>query len=269
MPGPSSGSTTIPMSVLAPRPLRRYLLTALKLMALGVALAVVAAVSAYVTVRRAVAGRDVLVPDLTRMNTEEAEAILRKQGLLLDQVSERHDPRVEAGRILVQEPPAGSSIKIDRKIKVVVSLGDQGGAIPELRGSAARGAQITLQQQGLRVAGQIFAYSQKDAENLVIAQDPLAGEFGLREGAVSLLVSRGRRPVVFVMPGLTGRPQDEVIRFLTRAGLHPAPPRRDPTATGSARGTVIAQRPEAGYPVHAGDLVTLTVAGEPGEADDD
>ena len=257
------------MSATTPRPLRWYLLTALKLMLLGTALAVVAAVSAYVTVRRSVAGRDVLVPDLTRMSAEEAETVLRKQGLLLEQVSERHDPRVEAGRILVQEPPAGSSIKINRKIKVVVSLGEKGGAVPELRGSAARGAQITLQQQGLRVAEQVFAYSQKDAENLVIAQDPLAGEFGLRAGTVSLLVSRGRRPTIFVMPDLTARPEGEVIRFLTRAGLRPGPSRRDPASPGAAAGTVVAQRPEAGYPVGAGDLVMLTVAGSAGETEDE
>jgi beta-lactam-binding protein with PASTA domain len=256
------------MNAAPQRPLRRYLTTAIKLVLFGTALAVVAAVSAYLTVRRSVSGRDVLVPDLTRLSTDEAEAVLRKQGLVLEQVSERHDPQVEAGRILVQEPAAGSSIKIDRKIKVVVSLGDKGGMVPDLRGSAARGAQISLQQQGLRVVDQAFAYSQKEPENLVIAQDPLAGEAGLREGTVSLLVSRGRRPLVFVMPDVTGRPQQEVMRFLTRAGLRPGPPQRDPSPGEAPAGTVTAQRPEAGYPVRAGDMVVLTVAGA-GDSDDD
>lgn len=256
---------TVPIS----RTILRHTLTALKVALLGGALAVVAAISAYVTVRHAVSGRDVLVPDLTQMTSYEAEAVLRKQGLLLETVAERNDPRVEAGRVLAQEPPAGSSIKIDRKIKVVVSLGDKGGAIPELRGSAARSAQITLQQQGLRVSEQAYAYSAGESENLVIAQDPLAGQFGLKEGKVSLLVSRGRRPTAYVMPDLVGRPQQEVIRFLSRVGLRAGPLRRDTSVPGAPADTVVAQRPEAGYPVHAGDLVVLTVAGAGGEADDD
>jgi eukaryotic-like serine/threonine-protein kinase len=251
------------------RPHRRYLLTALKISILGAALAVVAAVSAYVTVRRAVSGRDVLVPNVTQMSAAEAGAVLRKQGLLLETVAERNDPHTEAGRVLAQEPPAGASIKMDRKVKVILSLGDKGGSIPDLRGSAARSAQISLQQQGLKVGGQVYAYSPKDPENLVIAQDPLAGELGHAEGKVGLLVSRGRRPLVYVMPDLTGRPQEEVIRFLTRAGLRPGPVRREPVESGGTSGTVVGQRPEAGYPVRAGDLVTLTVAGGSGGADDE
>jgi len=257
------------MNTTAERPRRRYLWTALKISLLGAALAVVAAVSAYLTVRRAVSGRDVLVPGVTQMTAAEAEAVLRKQGLLLETVAERNDPRVEAGRVIAQEPNAGASIKRDRKVKVILSLGDKGGAIPDLRGSAARSAQIALQQQGLHLAGQVYAYSPKDSENLVIAQDPLAGEFGHAEGKVGLLVSRGRRPLVYVMPDLTGRPRDEVVRFLTRVGLRPGAVRSDPTDTGWSSDTVVAQRPEAGYPVRSGDLVTLTVAGSPGGADDE
>jgi eukaryotic-like serine/threonine-protein kinase len=256
------------MNAAAIQPWRRYLIKALKIALLGAALAMIAAMSAYLTVRRAVSGRDVLVPDLTQMTTGEAEAVLRKQGLLLETLAERHDPRVEPGRVLAQDPPAGASIKIDRKVKVVLSLGDKGAKIPELRGNAARSAQIALQQQGLRLAGQVYAYSSKESENLVIAQDPLAGEFGLKEGKVALLVSRGRRPAVFVMPDLTGRPQEEALRFLNRAGLRPGPARRDASAA-SAPGTVVGQRPEAGYPVRAGDLVTITVAGAATEAGDD
>ena len=247
------------------RPHRRYLLTALKIGLLGAALAVVAAVSAYVMVRRSVSGGDVLVPSLAEMTAGEAEAVLRKQGLLLEAVAERNDPRVGPGRVLAQEPPAGASIKRDRKVKVILSLGDKGGAIPDVRGNAARSAQIALQQQGLRVAGQVYAYSPKDPENLVIAQDPPAGEFGRAEAEVGLLVSRGRRPLVYVMPDLTGRPQDEVVRFLERAGLRSGAVRQERTEGGGPAHTVIAQRPEAGYPVRAGDLVTLTVSAGGGD----
>jgi len=240
--------------------LRRSARTGIKIAVIGAAVVLVAAVSAYLTVRRSVSSRDIVVPEVIGMTTDEATAALRKQALVLEPVAERHDAHVEVGHILAQEPAPGSTIKAERKVKVVLSLGEEGAVIPDLRGSAARGAQIALQQQGYRLSGQVYAWSRKEDENLVIAQDPPAGGAGVKEGRVSLLVSRGRPPVVYVMPDLTGRSEAEARRFLERAGLRPGPARHQADAAG-APGTVVAQRPEAGYPVRAGDLVSLTLAG--------
>ncbi len=243
--------------------LRRLVFAAAKVGLLAAALALIAALSLYYTVRRSVAGRDVQVPDLTGKTVQEATALLKTRGLLLDEAAQRNDDRVEEGRILAQDPPSGSTIKPQRKIKVVVSLGDKVTPTPELRGDAARRAQITLQQQGLRIGSEIYLYSKREGENLVIAQDPLPGSTGLHAGAISLLVSRGQRPRTFVMPDLIGRQEAAAVKFLSRAGLKPAPSRHDAGRLGPA-GTVVGQDPEAGYPVHAGDLITLTVTGEGG-----
>jgi serine/threonine-protein kinase len=243
---------------------RRAFVLGAKVSMVGVALAVTAAVSAYLTVRQSVSGRDVLVPDLVGVDRQTAEGLLTKQGLALELVAERHDPRVPAGSILAQEPTPGSSLKVDRKVKVVVSLGEEGAAVPEVRGTAARMAQITLQQQGYRVAGPVYAYAPGADENLVLAQDPLPGEFGARAGQVGLLISRGRRPPVYVMPDFTGRTQAEAERLLARAGLRVSPARHERSPAVPA-GTVLRQRPEAGYPVRSGDLITLVVADQGGE----
>jgi beta-lactam-binding protein with PASTA domain len=243
---------------------RRSAKVGLVVAVVGGLLVLVAAVSAYVTVRRSVASRDIQVPGVIGMTADEATVALRKQALVLEPVAERHDAHVEVGHILAQEPAPGSTIKAERKVKVVMSLGEEGAVIPELRGSAARGAQIALQQQGYRMSGQVYAYSRKEDENVVIAQDPPAGGAGVKEGRVSILVSRGKAPVVYVMPDLTGRSESDARRFLQKAGLRPGPSRHQADAAGTP-GTVVAQRPEAGYPVRAGDLVSLTLAGAGGE----
>jgi len=248
------------------RALRRTLITGLKVFAVGAALAIVGALSAYLTVRRTVSGREVLVPQLVGLSADEARRLLDKQGLAIETVAERHDPAVEAGHVIAQEPSPGSGIKVDRKVKVVVSLGEAGAAVPELRGGAARMAQITLRQQGYRVAGQVYAFAGKVDENLVLGQDPLPGEFGARDGSVELLVSRGRRPPVYVMPDFVGRRQEEAERVLARAGLRPAPVQHE-TSPAAEPGTILRQRPESGYPVRPGDLITLVVA-DAGGGDD-
>ncbi len=251
------------MSLSDNRGLRRHVFLAVKLGVLAVVLALIAALSAYYTVRRSVAGRDIQVPDVTSLDVREAGELLKRSGLFLEQAAQRNDDRVEEGRILAQDPPPGSAIKPQRKVKVIVSLGNKVSAAPELRGLAARRAQITLQQQGTGLGAEIYVYSKREPENLVIAQDPLPGSVTVQDGRIALLVSRGAPERTYVMPDLTGRMEAEAVRFLARAGLKPVPSRRDPGSHG-APGTIVGQDPEAGYPVRAGDLVTLTLAGEGG-----
>jgi serine/threonine-protein kinase len=244
--------------------LRRYTLLIARVAIFAGLLVIIAAFSAYFTVRHSVVGRDVQVPDLSGLTSEEAAALLEKHGLVLEEATRRNDERVEAGRVLAQDPPAGAAIKLQRKVKVVVSLGDKVSSIPELRGGAARKAQITLQQQGMKLGDQVYVHSRKAEENMVIGQDPLPEGAGLRDARVTLLVSRGVSPRTYVMPRLAGRGENEAVAFLARAGLRVAPVRRE-AGSGALPGTVVAQNPESGYPVRSGDLVTLTVAGgDPG-----
>jgi serine/threonine-protein kinase len=247
--------------------LRRQSILAAKILLLAGSLAVVAALSAYITVKTTLSGREVKIPDLTEMSVADATQLLVERGLILEESGRRYDARVEEGKILAQDPPPDSSIKLQRKVKIVVSLGDKVTAIPDLRGGAARRAQITLQQQGMTVAGQVYTFSQREEENLVIGQDPLPGEVGPREGKVGLLISRGRRPRTYVMPDLIAQPEATAVEFLRRAGLRPAPVRRS-VSRYYRPGSVMAQRPEAGFRVRSGDLVVLTVAREAGGNDE-
>jgi serine/threonine-protein kinase len=243
--------------------LQRRMLLAARFGLLGAALVAVAALSAYFTFRRSVSGRNVQVPDLTELTVEEAAALLEKSGLVLEEAAQRNDERVAAGRILLQDPIPGAGIKVERKVKVVVSLGDQVNLIPELRGAAARKAQITLQQQGMRLGDQVYLHNRKVGENMVIAQDPLPESEGQRQSRVAVLVSRGSPPRAYVMPALQGRTEAEAMAFLARAGLRAGPVRRDPRSA-ARPGTVVSHDPPSGYPARAGDIVTLLVAGAEG-----
>ncbi|MCZ6696536.1 MAG: PASTA domain-containing protein [Acidobacteria bacterium] len=222
-------------------------------------LVMVGALSAYYTVRYSVSGRVVQVPDLTNKTIQEGRTLLREQGLILEEAAQRNDDRIAEGRIIEQEPSPGVDIKLQRKVKVVVSLGDKITPIPDMRGGAARKAQITLQQEGMRLGGQVYIYTKREGENLVVGQDPYPGSSGIPERGISLLVSRGDRPLAYVMPNLIGRRQSEVIGFLSRAGLKRGPVMRSPDHP-APQGTIIAQSPAAGYRVRHGDLVTLTIA---------
>ncbi len=113
----------------------------------------------------------------------------------------------------------------------------------------------------------------------VIAQDPPAGAAGVEKPSVALLISdpattdtstvgadSSAHVATYVMPDFTGRAYVTVAATITHAGLKLAPAIESPaTATLENQippqsGTVIAQTPQAGYPIDANTPIQLTVA---------
>jgi serine/threonine-protein kinase len=215
--------------------------------------------SGYFAMRLVFLGRQVTVPDVTGMAVAEAQETLLNQELFLEPAAERHDDSVETGRILAQEPPAGAGIKKYRKVKVVTSLGPRVFKVPDLRGTSLRSAQITLQGEDLRIGSIAYTHTSLADADVVASQDPPPTGESLGEGGVSLLVSKGPREAVYVMPDLAGRRPEDVRAALESRGLRLGAVRRERSA-GAARGAVSRQYPEAGHPVSQGQIVSLVVA---------
>jgi serine/threonine-protein kinase len=232
---------------------------ALRFGVLAALLGILFTASALTSMRFALSGREVTVPDVTGLDPPAAERVLAAQRLALEIEGERYDLRVEAGKILAQDPPGGSLIKRDRKVKVMTSLGSKVIAIPDLRGAAARKAQITLRQQGLKLGNLSYVYSPEVRENQVISQEPLPEADRVRDDRVDLLVSRGAAEPAFVMPDLVGRAGPAVQDYLKRQGFRAANIIPQP-GQGAPPETVVRQSPPAGHPVRKRDVVTLVVS---------
>lgn len=243
------------------RKVRAYATSALQWGLIGVAIVGVAVLSGYLSMRKAVRGGEVKVPSLQGIAVEEAAERLREKGLILDRSGERVDSLVPAGQVISQDPPEGARLKKNRKVHVLVSLGQEVLLIPPLVGQPARRAQIGLQQSGLRV-GEI-AYVSSDAEaDKVLAQEPPPGTQSGREGHVDLLVSRGSRARTWVMPHLEGLDLTSVTHVLDQAGLRVTNVRREARDDGTPAGIVLEQVPVAGYPLREGDSISLVVSDE-------
>src|SRR6478672_5043597 len=85
-------------------------------------LAVAGVLSALTAMRFAIRGREVEVPQLTGKTKEEAEEILRSRGLRIKISSSRFSSQVAEGKVLEQIPSSGTRLKLDRTVKVLVSL---------------------------------------------------------------------------------------------------------------------------------------------------
>ena|SRR5437763_2556540 len=228
-----------------------------KLLMLAAALAATFLLFFAVSVRFALKTREVQVPELTNRSANEATAIVNDLGLTLRvDESRRADVRIAAGRVLAQDPPAGSIARRPRSVKVWLSAGQRAAKVPLLTGETERAAALRLTQDGLELAGISEIRSQDYPPDVVVAQQPPANAAGAR---VALLVNRGERGVTYVMPDLIGVNGDRAADILRDRGFRVAVVASNPYP-GVAAGIVLRQSPQAGFQIGPGEPISLEVS---------
>src|SRR5438067_2375267 len=156
-------------------PFRTRVWSAGKLLMLAAALAATFLLFFAVSVRFALKAREVQVPDLTSRTANEATALVKSLGLTLRvDESRRPDLKIAAGRVLAQDPPAGSIARRRRSVKVWLSAGQRAAKVPFLTGETERAAQLRLAQDGLALSGIAEIRSQDYPPDVVVAQQPPA-----------------------------------------------------------------------------------------------
>jgi beta-lactam-binding protein with PASTA domain len=231
--------------------------TAGKLIILAAALFGTYVLFAAASMRVALRTREVTVPDLTGRTANEASGIASDLGLgIRVDESRRPDPKIGAGRVLAQEPAAGSTARRPRTMKIWLSGGARSSTVPRLIGETERTAQLRLAQDGLTLADLSEIRSQDFAPDVVVAQTPPAKSAG---GQVALLVNRGERGASYVMPDLIGVNGDRAAEILRGHGFRVAVVGSNPYP-GVAAGIVIRQSPQAGFQIGPGEPISLEVS---------
>jgi beta-lactam-binding protein with PASTA domain len=222
-------------------------------------LGVVFGLSFYVSVRSAVLSNEISVPDLVGLDLEAAASEVKEMELRLQVVDQRHDPAVPSGRVLEQMPRPGSSVRRGRKVRLVVSLGGEVLAVPDLVGQTARAVEIELRREGFVPGDEAHISAPGSRAGTVIGQVPPPGTPAVPSSRVHRLVSDGPAPVTWVMPDLIGLTSNDAERWIAGTGFRRGAVRRV-SMGGWPSGTVVGQLPLPGYPVRDRDVVELTVA---------
>jgi serine/threonine-protein kinase len=222
-------------------------------------LAVAGVVSALTAMRFAIRGREISVPQLTGKTKEEAEEILKSLGLKLRVSTSRFSSDVAEGRVLEQNPPSGTRLKVDRTVKVLLSLGTRRFAVPNLIGTSVRAAQLTLSQRSLMLGDTLYTHTAEGDASTVVYQSPKAGTQEGNDPNVSIMISLGPPSEYFIMPDLIGKPAELVASRARNEGfkLGKVNYRKYP---GVESGVVIQQKPQAGYRLSKSDLILLDVS---------
>jgi serine/threonine-protein kinase len=228
-----------------------------KVILLGGALVTTYLLFAAASMRIALRTREVQVPDLTNRSANDATALANDLGLTLKiDETRRPDPKIGAGRVLAQDPPAGAVARRQRTVRVWLSAGQRASTVPALIGETERTAQFRLSRDGLTLASVAEIRSADFPQDVVVAQTPPARAASAR---VSLLVNRGARGMSYVMPDLIGVNGDRAAEILRNRGFRVAVVGSTPYP-GVAAGIVIRQSPQAGFQIAPGEPISLEVS---------
>jgi serine/threonine-protein kinase len=237
--------------------LREKLERVLRFAMLAFVLAAAAFLSAVTTIRMAIRGRVVTMPNVVGRPLAEAQTIVDAGGLQL-RVADRNYNSLPLNTVVRQSPAPGEQVKLSQTAHVVLSLGPQTVTVPAVEGRSLRAARITLLESGLELGEVSTAYLPAPQPDTVLAQEP-GKDTAAESPRVDVLVASGERPVHYVMPSLAGLEQAGAERLLATAGvrvtrvIYVAQP-------GSPAGTVIGQTPARGARLSPEGPVEISVA---------
>ncbi|RBY95579.1 Stk1 family PASTA domain-containing Ser/Thr kinase [Blastococcus sp. TF02-8] len=192
--------------------------------------------------------RYTISPDLVGLPVEQVEKELEDLPIQVTR-GEGYDDEIPPGSVIGFDPAAGTGLKRDQVVTVVVSQGRAPVAVPDVTGQTPEQAQSNLEKLGFTV--ERVEDGRSDAvdkgEVMAVAPGPADGPvpFG---SAIRIQVSAGV-PLVAV-PDVVGKSGDEATQILQAAGLKVE-------ATRFFGNSVLRQTPAAGEQVERGTSVTI------------
>ena len=240
---------------------------------LGLGMLVVMVLAAGLTLRIALHGHEVTIPDFAGMTVAEASQAALQTGVDLNIENRFYSTTVPAGRVLSQAPAAGSSVRHGWQVRVTESLGPQQVTIPDVVGDPVQESSMEIRKMQLDLGTLAHIGAPGDPE-MTLAQTPPPNA-GVDQPTVSLLLSSAvNASTAFVMPSFVGMSFGAANRAAIGLGFKVATIGGVPVAPAVVAvpgqvvvpappavpsGVVTEQSPESGFKAGRGDVVRLTL----------
>jgi beta-lactam-binding protein with PASTA domain len=234
---------------------------------MGLGMLAVMLVSAAITLRIALHGHEVTIPDFAGMTVAEASQAALQTGVDLNIENRFYSTTVPAGRILSQAPAAGSSVRHGWQVRVAESLGPQQVTIPNVVGDPVQESSMDIRKMQLDLGTLAHIGAPGDPE-MTLAQTP-PPDAGVDQPRVNLLLSSAvNASTAFVLPSFVGMSFAAANRVAIGMGLRVAAiggvpavvPGQAAPAPVVPSGVVTEQSPESGFRASKGDVLRLTLA---------
>ncbi|MFH1741603.1 MAG: PASTA domain-containing protein [bacterium] len=169
-------------------------------------LGALAFVGGYAFLASIVHAPEVLVPSVYGIKEAEAIKDLVEAGLSIQMpIEERESDQREEGLVIEQSPRPGIKVKQGRKIRLTISKGATRILIPNLVANKEEEILPRLPHWELELGQRAVVYHNSVEPGVIIAQYPPPGDALHFGKLISILVSLGPRPQIYVMPNRIGK----------------------------------------------------------------
>lgn len=201
---------------------------------------------------------EVAVSNVVGKQIDVARNILLTQNLRVSE-SEVFNDKVPAGAVVSQYPEAGSVVKEQRMVVLVISKGGEVAIVPDLRGLNRRDAELKIKNAGLVVGRVDEQFNADTPADTIISQQPRPPAQVNKNTPVDLVISKGAGPRKFAVPDFRGTPLNTVGSQLESLKLKQGKVTEE-TSDKYSPGTIIAQKPAYASEVTEGGSIDFTVA---------
>ena len=193
------------------------------------------------------------IPSIAGLTPEAAQGAITKYPLTVGIITEVFNSEIPKGFVISSTPAAGSSVKRDSKVNLIVSKGIEQVALVSYVGKSGEQALNELTEAGFNVEPG-YAFSETTPELAVISQSPAGGASANKGGTVKILISKGPRytfipKTIITMEAGAGKAMLESLGLKVKV-----------VSIGNAKKKVVKKvSPAVNTKVLRGSLVTITV----------
>ncbi|MBD3413724.1 MAG: PASTA domain-containing protein [Candidatus Aminicenantes bacterium] len=199
------------------------------------------------------------VPDLTGLTLEEGKEILEHKKLTIVKSGVELNKNYERGKIISQDPPPKSRVKLNKMVQVTLSAGLEKVVVPDLTGKDLLALDEIFQEFGLVKGNISHVHTPAFPAGRVISQYPPEQTEVPVNSRVNLLVSQGNLEQRYLMPDLLGKNASAVIQRLKELGFRIGDIRRS-YYPGLSSGVIINQNPRQGTLIKKRNIISLEVS---------
>jgi serine/threonine-protein kinase len=156
------------------------------------------------------------VPDVRGATVEDATETLTDTKLAVAGQTQAFDEEVANGLVVGTDPPAGTILKPQDAVQLLVSQGPAPRPVPDVGGKSAADAQAALEAAGL-VVQSTQEFSEQVPNGAVAGTNPPAGTEVAKGSTVTMVVSKGPPPVE--VPRVVDMKRTDAIAKLQAAGF--------------------------------------------------
>ncbi len=164
-------------------------------------------------------GTEYPLPNMLGKSFDEASNLADRYEFEIVVQGKQPSPTIPEGTILSQVPAGGTQIKENRKVKVLISAGEEMIQVPDLSRLSIRNAELKLPEFGLKVQNYYWTESDTLARDVVAYTIPPSGSLVPKASGIDLYINRGRQTEEGYVPKLLGKPLEQAVTMLDTLGF--------------------------------------------------